>query len=360
MFTVTRKIFKNKVIRFLPAFIGIALSVSGLLVFPKEASDGIKAGLSLIGSDILPSLFPFIVISAYVCENKLIHKLALFFDKFTKRIFKTNGYGIIAFILGVIGGYPVGAKIIHDYYLTGKLTQNEAERLFYWCINPSPAFTVTAVGLLMMGNINIGGVIYISCILSSLTIGIFCRFLSDDTTAKKMDFSVPQKADASFVKALSSGTEAMLGICGWVLIFSAFSYVVSALPLNESIKLFIKSISEVTTGCSTAIESRLPVEVVTAVIGFGGFAVICQISSFAFSCNVKLSRLVCSRVIGSSFSVVYYALITKAFPQYTEAAVVIGTESNNFILYKSIPAAILLLIMCALLILEVDNRKKVW
>ncbi len=300
------------------------------------------------------------VISAYVSENKLVHKLALFSDKLTKKIFKTNGYGIIAFILGAMGGYPVGAKIIHDYYVTGKLNQNEAERLFYWCINPSPAFTVTAVGLLMMGSIKIGGIIYLSCILSSLTIGFFCRFLSDDTSTKKLDFTVPKKADTSFVKAVASSTEAMLGICGWVLIFSAFSYVVSALPLNESIKLFIKSVSEVTTGCNTAIETRLPVAVVTAVVGFGGLAVICQINSFASTCKVKLSRLICARVISSSFSVVYYSLITKAFPQYTQAAVVIGTESNNFILYKSIPAAILLLIMCALLILEVDNRKKVW
>ncbi len=357
---MTRKLFKNRIIKFLPAFLGIFLSVTGLLIFPREASDGIKAGLSLIGSDILPSLFPFMVISAYVCENKLIHKLASFSDKFTKKMFKTNGYGIIAFILGILGGYPVGAKIIRDYYVTGKLTQNEAERLFYWCINPSPAFTVTAVGLLMMGNIKTGGMIYASCILSSITIGVFCRFLSDDTVAKKIDFTVPKKADNSFVKAVSSGTEAMLGICGWVLIFSAFSYVISALPLNESIKLFIKSVCEVTTGCNTAIENHLPVAVVTAVVGFGGFAVIFQINTFASSCNVKLSRLVCSRVINSSFSVVFYSLITKIFPQYTQAAVVIGTESNNFILYKSIPVAILLLITCALLILEVDNRKKVW
>ena len=171
MLTVTRKLFKNRVIKFLPAFLGIFLSVSGLLIFPKEASDGIKAGLGLIGSDILPSLFPFMVISAYVCENKLIHKLASFLDKLTKKTFKTNGYGIIAFILGIMGGYPVGAKVIRDYYVTGKLNQNEAERLFYWCINPSPAFTVTAVGLLMMGSINIGGVILSDNFIIWLTSG---------------------------------------------------------------------------------------------------------------------------------------------------------------------------------------------
>lgn len=357
---MTKKLFKNRIIKFLPAFSGVILSVSGLLLFPKEASDGIKAGLSLIGSDILPSLFPFMVISAYICENKLIHKLALLSDKFTKKIFRTNGYGIISFILGVMGGYPVGAKVIHDYYVTGKLSQNEAERLFYWCINPSPAFTVTAIGLLMMGNMKTGIIIYVSCILSSITIGFFCRFLNEDTTENRIDLSIPKKTDTSFVKAVSSGTEAMLGICGWVLIFSAFSYIVSALPLNETVKLFVKSVCEVTTGCNTAIETRLPLAVITAVVGFGGFAVICQVNSYASACNVKLSRLICARVIGSSFSVVYYSLITKAFPQYTQASVVIGTESNFFVLYKSIPVAILLLITCALLILEVDNRKKVW
>ena len=339
---------------------GMILSIVGLLVYPKEAADGIRAGLSLIGSDILPSLFPFMVVSSYVADNNFIQRLGVLTDKFTKKVLRTNGFSVIAFLLGIMGGYPVGAKTIRDYYATGKLTQNEAERLFYWCINPSPAFTVTAVGLLMMGSVQTGGIIYLSCILASITIGFFCRFLNDDTAVNKIDFTIPEKADNSFVKSVTSGTESMLGICGWVLIFSAFSSVVSALPLNESVKLFVKSVCEVTTGCNTAIESRLPVAVVTAVVGFGGFAVICQINSFASACNVKLSRLICSRVINSSISVVYYSLITKIFPQYTQAAVVIGTQENSFILYKSIPVTILLLMMCILLILEVDNHKKVW
>lgn len=360
MLTVIRKIFSNKAIKILPAVVCIVLSVTGLLVYPKEASDGIRAGLSIIGSDILPSLFPFMVVSSYVADNNIIQRLGILTDKFTKKVLRTNGFSVIAFLLGIMGGYPVGAKTIRDYYVTGRLTQNEAERLFYWCINPSPAFTITAVGLLMMGSIQTGGIIYLSCILASITIGFFCRFLNDDTAVNKTDFAMPKKSDNSFVKSVSSGTEAMLGICGWVLIFSAFSSVISALPLNESVKLFINSVCEVTTGCNAAIENRLSVAVVTAIVGFGGFAVICQINSFASACNVKPSRLICSRVITSSISVVYYSLITKIFPQYTEAAVVIGTQENSFTLYKSIPVTVLLLIMCALLILEVDNRKKVW
>ena len=202
---------------------GIVLSVVGLLVYPKEASDGIRAGLSIIGSDILPSLFPFMVVSSYVADNSFIQKLGALTDKFTKKVLRTNGFSVIAFLLGIMGGYPVGAKTVRDYYAAGKLTQNEAERLFYWCINPSPAFTITAVGLLMMGSIQTGGIIYLSCILASITIGFFCRFLNDDTVVNKIDFTVPEKSENSFVKSVSSGTEAMLGICGWVLIFSALS-----------------------------------------------------------------------------------------------------------------------------------------
>lgn len=355
-----RKIFSNNAIKIIPAIMGIVLSVAGLLVFPKEAADGIRAGLSLIGSDILPSLFPFMVVSSYVADNNFIKRLGVLADKFTKKVLRTSGFSVIAFLLGVMGGYPVGAKTIRDYYVMGKLTQNEAERLFYWCINPSPAFTVTAVGLLMMGSMQTGFIIYLSCILASITIGFFCRFLSDDGVIKTVDFSTPKKLDNSFVKSVTSGTEAMLGICGWVLIFSAFSSVVSALPINKSAKIFINSICEVTTGCNTAIEHHLPLAVITAVVGFGGFAVICQINSFAVACNVKPTRLICSRVINSSISVVYYSLITKLFPQYTQASVVIGSQTNVLMLYKSVPATILLLLMCALLILEVDNRKKVW
>jgi hypothetical protein len=359
VFTVIKKLFPKDFIKHIPAIFGILSAIISLLAFPAESAEGVREGLSFLGSDILPALFPFMVISSYISENRVIHKLALISDKFTKKIFKANGYSIVCFLLSILGGYPVGAKAVRDYFVTGRLTQNEAERLLYWCINPSPAFTITAIGLIMTGNLKNGILIYSSCILASLTIGFFCRFINDNS-ASKTDFSIPERNEASLVKAVTSSTEAMLGICGWVLIFSSFSSIISALPLNESIKIFLKSICEVTTGCNTAISNGLPSSVITAITAFGGFAVICQISTLISVCNVKTSRLICSRVIASSVSVLYYSFITKLFPQYTQASVTISTESGNFILYKSIPATILLLTMCVLFILEVDNRKKVW
>jgi hypothetical protein len=66
-----------------------------------------------------------------------------------------------------------------DLYKANRLTQNEAERLMLFTINSGPAFALTAVGTNMLGNTLSGVILYISTILTSLTIGFFCRFLSD-------------------------------------------------------------------------------------------------------------------------------------------------------------------------------------
>ena len=102
-----------------------------------------------------------------------------FFKKPFNFIFRTNAYGIVPLILGILGGYPIGAKTIAEFYKEEKLSQNDAERLLYWCINPSPAFAISAVGTFMLGNTTSGFILYCSCILASLTLGFFCRYLSN-------------------------------------------------------------------------------------------------------------------------------------------------------------------------------------
>lgn len=350
----------KKYIKTVPYFFGIIFSLTTLFLFPEASSNGIKEGLSLLGSDILPSLFPFMVLSAYISSNELTHKIAVFLNSFTEKIFKTSGYGFIAFVLGALGGYPVGAKTIHEYFVNGKLSQNEAERLFYWVINPSPAFVMTTVGFLMLGSLKTGVLLYVSALSASLTVGFFCRFIDNGERTKNNVKSTKAETKSNFVKAVANGSEAMLSICGWVLIFSAFSSVVYALPLNKSIKLLIASVSEVTVGCNTVVSNFLPLTVIAAVISFGGFAVICQINTYSSVCNVKLSRLICSRIINSVVTSVYFSFLLKFFPQYASVSVVIGTPTNGLTLYKSIPATLILFVMFVVFIFDVDNRKKVW
>lgn len=328
-----------------------------LIIHPQETANGIKNGFLLLGNNLIPALFPFMVLSSYISSSSLSEMISKLFEKAFKTIFRTSGYGIIPFLLGALGGYPVGAKTVCEFYENGKISENDAGRLFYWCINPSPAFLITAVGTFMLGNTKSGFILYFSCILSSLTIGFFCRFLSNGEINPIK--SQPLKAKESiFVKSVSKGSEGMLSICGWVLTFCVLASLCDALNLPYSVSYIIKSVGEVTTGCKNAVSSGLALPIIAGISGFGGFAVICQCASYSSICKVEMKHLICSRLISSALSGIYCSALLKLFPQCENVSVVIGTSSSTFTLYHSITASIILMIMCALLILEVDNRKK--
>lgn len=328
-----------------------------LIIHPQNTVDGIKNGFLLLGNNLIPSLFPFMVLSSYISGSSIAQIISKLFEKPFKLIFKTSGYGVIPFVLGCIGGYPVGAKTVCEFYESKKISQNDATRLLYWCINPSPAFLITAVGSFMLDNTKSGVILYFSCLLASITVGFFCRFLSsDEMYSIENQKSMPK--DSIFVKSVSKGSEGMLSVCGWVLTFCVLTSLCDALELPYSMSYIIKSVGEVTTGCKNAISSRLSLPVIAGIGGFGGFAVICQCASYASICKVETKYLVCSRLINAALSGIYCSALLKIFPQSENTSVIISTNSVTFTLYHSISATIILILMCALLILEVDNRKK--
>lgn len=328
-----------------------------LIIHPQSTAEGIKNGFLLLGNNLIPSLFPFMVLSSYISGSNISQMISKFFEKPFKLIFKTSGYGVIPFILGCLGGYPVGAKTVCEFYESKKISQNDATRLLYWCINPSPAFLITAVGTFMLGNTKSGFLLYFSCLLSSVTVGFICRFLSNDEMYP-IEKQRQKSTENVFVKSVSKGSEGMLAICGWVLTFCVLASLCDALKLPFSLSYIIKSVGEVTTGCKNAVSSGLALPVIAGIAGFGGFAVICQCASYSSVCKVRIKYLICSRLINAALSGIYCSALLKLFPQCENVSVVISTNATTFTLYHSIGAAIILIIMCALLILEVDNRKK--
>lgn len=346
-------LIKNTLTLIIVSAIGVCL-----IIHPQNTAEGIKNGFLLLGNNLIPALFPFMVFSSYISGSTIAGMISKFLEKPFKFLFRTSGYGIIPFILGALGGYPVGAKTVCEFYESKKISQNDAGRLIYWCINPSPAFLITAVGTFMLGSTKIGFLLYFSCLLSSVTIGFFCRFLSNGELHPIEKQPQNTNRNNIFVKSVSRGSEGMFAICGWVLTFCVLTSLCDALNLPYSISYIIKSVGEVTTGCKNAIASGLSLPVIAGISGFGGFAVICQCATYSSICKVEMKYLICSRLINSALSAIFCSILLKFFPQYENASVVIGTSTASFTLYHSMGATIILITMCALLILEVDNRKK--
>lgn len=67
-------------------------------------------------------------------------------------IFNVPGIGAYAFIMGIISGYPVGAKIVTEFKNNNECSTAEAERLLSFTNNSGPLFIIGTVGVAMFGN----------------------------------------------------------------------------------------------------------------------------------------------------------------------------------------------------------------
>ena len=84
--------------------ISLALSALALVTWPRETMSAMKDGLSLCGNVIVPSLFPFLVLSTLVVELGMSRYLGRLLEPVMAPLFRVNGACATALALGFIGG----------------------------------------------------------------------------------------------------------------------------------------------------------------------------------------------------------------------------------------------------------------
>ena len=190
--------------------------------------------MSLWANSVIPSLFPFFVATELLIHTNLFYKLGNYFNIFMKPIFNIRGEGALAFIMGIVSGYPVGAKIASNFRKNNICTKNECERLLSFTNNSGPLFIIGTVGILMYRNTMIGILLFITHILSSLSVGFLFRFwkkneiISEKNVYKQKcnnpQLSAPQISDLGKIltESISSSIHSILIIgrfCCYIFIY---------------------------------------------------------------------------------------------------------------------------------------------
>lgn len=200
-----------------------------LLANAEAVRDAAKDGLRLCANTVIPSLFPFLVISSLLTTLGLGEILSQPLSGLM-RMYGISGCGSAALILGLLGGYPVGPRTTAQLYRQKLLTQDEANRLLTFCNNANPIFFLTVLGVGRFHSVRAGIYLWLIQLLSALLTGFMLgkkRGLSRQGTPW-----TPTVRAASFpsalVDAVRSSATGMLTICGFVLFFYA-----AATPLRH-------------------------------------------------------------------------------------------------------------------------------
>lgn len=262
------KRMKNHII---PIFAAIALFA--LIMDAKTAVAAAEEGIQLCIKTLVPSLFPFFVISGFFCS--VYAQMNLPFLKPVLRFCGIKEGTESLFIIGLLGGYPVGAKMIADAYREDRIPKEAARRMLGFCSNAGPAFVFGVIGTTFDRPL-ISWILLIILILSAIITGHILPNKDNQVSGRH------NQQATTFIKTLEGSIRAMASVCGWVILFrvlliTAGRWFLWLLPRN--FQVIITGITELSNGCialKDIANDGARFMLAAALLSFGGFCVYLQ------------------------------------------------------------------------------------
>ena len=253
----------------------LAAFAAALIAAPAEASDAARQGLALCLQTVLPSLFPFFALSSLVVASGAADRFGHILAPVMRPLFRMSGAGAAALALGLVGGYPVGARTTVELYRGGALSKAEAERLLAFCNNAGPGFILGVCGTAVLHDIRAGLYLYLVHVAAAVISGVM---LSHLTTAESTPSHPPRRAQgqslaAAFPTAVRDSFAAVWSVCGFVVIFAVvLRYMTLLLPPSPLLIGFI----ELTNGVLSLSADRGGFVLCAAFLAWGGLSVHAQ------------------------------------------------------------------------------------
>lgn len=253
--------------------LGYMLVMLLLILDAKTAIIGAKEGISLCLYTVIPSLFPLFVISLLL--NSAIIGIHIPFFRHLSNLCGIPSGAESLLVLGILGGYPVGAQCVSQCYSERKITKNSAARMLGFCSNAGPSFIFGMCTSLFRDPATVWYLWFIH-ILSAIITGMLIpgkqRSEEVKMTSKLLTLGDALKQTASI----------LAGVCSWIILFRVLICILSRwlCPLfsNDILTIF-GGVLELSNGCIAL--HRIDDEAVrfvlmSAFLAFGGICVLMQ------------------------------------------------------------------------------------
>lgn len=342
------------------SFVSVLLALClGIMVlrFSQAAFDGVRAGIDLSLNIAVPSLFPFLAVSVFVSGFAVPNKLQGVLSSVMRFLFRLPCEAVYAVAFGLIGGYPVGCAVTSRLYEQGKVTREQAHRMTLFCVNSGPAFAVTAVGTVMLGDSRAGVLIFASLCISSLLIGIALRFVSPVPQFNVIKDNPLIPLSYRFVESAEKASVSVFRICAWITLFSCFFSLLKELGLSENAMSVIRCVLEVTGGCRDAAEHG-NIYTVAATLGWSGLCVVCQVLGDVRKVGTPLPLFFAFRAVHAALAAVVCRVLLVLFPVSVSTFAHLAPDTAVGFFSASAPAAIALLGLCTVFVVDLDRNKK--
>lgn len=302
--------------------------------------------IKLVGKLCCPFSFTIFIATELLGYTNIISILGKMLNKLMKPVFNVPGEGAFPFIMGIISGYPVGAKIVADFKKQGLCSDIEAERLIAFTNNSGPLFIIGTVGIGLFKDTKTGILLLITHIFACITVGILFRWWKNSKNKRSTSFietsnKLPSRISLSnlgevLASSIMNSISTIFLIGGFVVLFSVVISILNSSGCLELISSFLSPIFktfgipskyikgivigliELTNGvCSIALIASKNIStniiICAFLLGFGGISVALQVLSITSKNGISIKPYLLGKFMQGCFAALYTYLILNNF-----------------------------------------------
>ena len=250
--------------------------------------------------------------------------------------------------MGIISGYPIGAKIASQFRENNICTKEECERLLSFTNNSGPLFIIGTVGILMYKNTTIGILLFITHLLSCISVGILFRFWKNNKVSnnsisiKKTNIQNSKSVSFSnlgevLAESITSSISTILLIGGFVVLFSSIISILKSSGIlilcsnmicpifrllhidTNFVQPLLTGFLEITNGISSISNiatKKISINIILTafLLGIGGISVLLQVLSITSKTDLSIKPYIYGKLLQGILAAFYTYTLMNIFP----------------------------------------------
>ena len=277
---------------------GCLAALGLLLARSAEAAQAVRDGLALCAGSVIPALFPFLAVSGLLTAldagaSPALGPLA--------RLLGCSRAGARAFLLGLTGSYPVGARTVAQLYRRGGISRREACRLLLFSNNCGPAFILGVAGLGCFGSLRAGVLLWGVHILAALVIALALPRRAAEPPERPGSVPARHPLVPALIAAVRDAAGTMVYICGFVVFFLVLLRVMGRVTgLSHPV---LSGAVELTQGILALPHTRRGFVWAAGLLGWGGLSVHGQSAAVLSGTDLPMGPYLAAKAAHAAVSV---------------------------------------------------------
>ena len=294
----------------LPACLGLCVLLLWFLADAAGVRSSMEEALSLCAHSVIPALFPFLVASSLLLDLGFGELVSPWLAGFMEPLFRVSGSGSSALLLGLVGGYPIGAKTAAELYRNGLVSRVEAERLLAFANNSNPVFLISVLGAGVFGSVRVGVWLWLIHVLSALLTGLLFRNSGKGSGRQSVSRKIPVRVvrfTTAFVEAVRASLSGILSVCAFVTFFYVLARPLAA--LGGRLGTALVGLTELFSLTPLLTADRFGFILASGCAGWGGLSVLCQTAAVLDGSGLSLKNCFQGKAVQGTLSAVLAALV---------------------------------------------------